>query len=362
MLLRFSGIFTSLLLLLFSANIFASPAEKSDNSKDFDVNEMIMHHIKDSHEFHIMDIDGHAVSFPLPIILWTENGLVTFLSSEFDHDDSGNVIVEKKGQEFIKYHEKIFYANNTVGDKYVTYDSTGNVTNKKPLDLSITKMVFSMFISMVLLLLIFVATARTYSQSRNGEPIGLGKFTEPLVLFIKDEVALPMIGEKNYQKYMPFLLTLFFFIWINNVMGLIPFFPFSANLSGNIAFTFVLAAITFIITTIVANKDYWKHIFWMPGLPVPMKLFLAPIEFLGIFIKPISLMIRLFANISAGHIIILSLISLIFIFKSILLAPVSLFFSVFISLIEVLVVAIQAYIFTILSAMYIGSAIEEHEH
>ena len=215
---------------------------------------------------------------------------------------------------------------------------------------------------MVLLLLIFVATARTYSQSRNGEPIGLGKFTEPLVLFIKDEVALPMIGEKNYQKYMPFLLTLFFFIWINNVMGLIPFFPFSANLSGNIAFTFVLAAITFIITTIVANKDYWKHIFWMPGLPVPMKLFLAPIEFLGIFIKPISLMIRLFANISAGHIIILSLISLIFIFKSILLAPVSLFFSVFISLIEVLVVAIQAYIFTILSAMYLGSAIEEHEH
>ena len=362
MLLRFSGIFTLLLLLLFSANIFASPAEKSDNSKDFDVNEMIMHHIKDSHEFHIMDIDGHAVSFPLPIILWTENGLVTFLSSEFDHDDSGNVIVEKKGQEFIKYHEKIFYANNTVGHKYVTYDSAGNVTNKKPLDLSITKMVFSMFISMVLLLLIFVATARTYSQSTNGEPIGLGKFTEPLVLFIKDEVALPMIGEKNYQKYMPFLLTLFFFIWINNVMGLIPFFPFSANLSGNIAFTFVLAAITFIITTIVANKDYWKHIFWMPGLPVPMKLFLAPIEFLGIFIKPISLMIRLFANISAGHIIILSLISLIFIFKSILLAPVSLFFSVFISLIEVLVVAIQAYIFTILSAMYIGSAIEEHEH
>ena len=362
MLLRFSGICTSLLFLLFSANIFASPSEKSDNSKEFDVNEMIMHHIKDSHEFHIMDIDGHSVSFPLPIILWTENGLVTFLSSEFDHDDSGNVIVEKKGQEFIKYHEKIFYANSTVGDKHVTYDSAGNVTNKKPLDFSITKMVFSMFISMVLLLLIFVATARTYSQSTNGEPIGLGKFTEPLVLFIKDEVALPMIGEKNHQKYMPFLLTLFFFIWINNVMGLIPFFPFSANLSGNIAFTFVLAAITFIITTIVANKDYWKHIFWMPGLPVPMKLFLAPIEFLGIFIKPISLMIRLFANISAGHIIILSLISLIFIFKSILLAPVSLFFSVFISLIEVLVVAIQAYIFTILSAMYIGSAIEEHEH
>ena len=362
MLLRFSRICTSLLLLLFSANIFANPIEKSDNSKEFDVNEMIMHHIKDSHEFHIMDINGHAVSFPLPIILWTENGLVTFLSSEFDHDDSGKVIVERKGQEFIKYHEKIFYANKTAEDKYITYDDSGNVKNKKPLDLSITKMVFSMFLSMLILVLIFVSTARTYSQSRNGEPTGLGKFTEPLVLFIKDEVALPMIGEKNYQKYMPFLLTLFFFIWINNVMGLIPFFPFSANLSGNIAFTFVLAVITFIITTLVANKDYWKHIFWMPGIPVPMKLFLAPIEFLGIFIKPISLMIRLFANISAGHIIVLSLISLIFIFKSIWLAPASLFFSVFISLIEVLVVAIQAYIFTMLSALYIGSAIEEHEH
>ena len=362
MLLRFSGIFTLIFFTLFSANIFANPAGNSDDNKEFDVNEMIMHHIKDAHEFHIMDIDGHAVSFPLPIILWTDNGLVTFLSSKFNHDDSGKVVVDINGQFFVKYHEKIFYADNANGDKYISYDEAGNVANKKPLDLSITKMVFSMFLSMLLLVLIFVATAKTYSKSRNGEPTGLGKFTEPLILFIKDEVALPMIGEKHYQRYMPFLLTLFFFIWINNVMGLIPFFPFSANLSGNIAFTFVLAAITFIITTVVANKDYWKHIFWMPGIPVPMKLFLAPIEFLGIFIKPISLMIRLFANISAGHIIILSLISLIFIFKSIWLAPASLFFSVFISLIEVLVVAIQAYIFTMLSALYIGSAIEEHEH
>ena len=362
MLLRFSGMFTLIFFTLFSANVFANPAGNSDDTKEFDVNEMIMHHIKDSHEFHIMDINGHGVSFPLPIILWTKNGLVTFLSSEFDHDDSGKVVVDKNGQLFVKYHEKIFYANAENNTKYISYDEQGNVLNTKPLDLSITKLVFSMFISMILLALIFIATAKTYSNSTKGEPIGLGKFTEPLILFIKDEVAVPMIGEKNYKTYMPFLLTLFFFIWINNVMGLIPFFPFSANLSGNIAFTFVLAAITFIITTLVANKDYWKHIFWMPGIPVPMKLFLAPIEFLGIFIKPISLMIRLFANISAGHIIILSLISLIFIFKSVWLAPASLFFSVFISLIEVLVVAIQAYIFTMLSALYIGSAIEEHEH
>ena len=349
-------------LILFFVNISIVFAGTEKNSDEFDVNEMIMHHIKDSHEFHIMDINGHAVSFPLPIVLWTENGLVSFSSSAFKHDNSGSVIVSRKGQDFIKYHEKIFYANNNGSEKFISYDANGNIINKKPIDFSITKMVFSMFISMILLVLIFVTTAKSYSNSRKGEPTGLGKFTEPLIMFIKDEVALPMIGEKNYHKYMPFLLTLFFFIWINNVMGLIPFFPFSANLSGNIAFTFVLAAITFVITTLVANKDYWKHIFWMPGIPVPMKLFLAPIEFLGIFIKPISLMIRLFANISAGHIIILSLISLIFIFKSLWLAPASLFFSVFISLIEVLVVAIQAYIFTMLSALYIGSAIEEHEH
>ncbi|MDB2322188.1 F0F1 ATP synthase subunit A, partial [Flavobacteriaceae bacterium] len=141
-----------------------------------------------------------------------------------------------------------------------------------------------------------------------------------------------------------------------------PFFPFSANLTGNIAFTAVLAVITFGITTLAGTKDYWKHIFWMPGLPVPMKLFLAPIEFLGIFIKPISLMIRLFANISAGHIIVLSLISLIFIAETVWIAPLSVGFTVFISLIEILVVAIQAYIFTMLSALYIGSAMEEHEH
>ena len=349
-------------LILFFVNISIVFAGTEKNSDEFDVNEMIMHHIKDSHEFHIMDINGHAVSFPLPIVLWTDKGLVSFSSSAFKHDDSGSVIVSRKGQDFIKYHEKIFYANNNGSEKIISYDANGNIINKKPIDFSITKMVFSMFISIILLVLIFVTTAKSYSNSRKGEPTGLGKFTEPLIMFIKEEVALPMIGEKNYHKYMPFLLTLFFFIWINNVMGLIPFFPFSANLSGNIAFTFVLAAITFVITTLVANKDYWKHIFWMPGIPVPMKLFLAPIEFLGIFIKPISLMIRLFANISAGHIIILSLISLIFIFKSLWLAPASLFFSVFISLIEVLVVAIQAYIFTMLSALYIGSAIEEHEH
>ena len=163
---------------------------------------------------------------------------------------------------------------------------------------------------------------------------------------------------------MPFLLTIFFFIWLNNIIGLIPFFPFSSNLSGNISFTFTLAFITFLITTIISKKSYWKHMLWMPGVPVYMKLFLAPIgklETEKMFVKPIALMIRLFANITAGHVIVLSLISLIFIMQTIWVSPASVLFTVFISVIEVLVVAIQAYIFTMLSALYFGQALED-EH
>ena len=192
-------------------------------------------------------------------------------------------------------------------------------------------------------------------------PKGIGSLIEPIIVFIRDEVAIPNIGKKHYGRFMPFLLTLFFFIWINNIIGLVPFFPFSSNLSGNIAFTFTLAIITFLITLFSSKKYYWKHMLWMPGLPVPMKLFLAPIELIGMFVKPIALMVRLFANITAGHVIVLSLISLIFIFKSVWVAPISVGFTLFISVIEVLVVAIQAYIFTMLSAIYFGQALEE-EH
>jgi len=348
----------------FSFTALAYSNNKIENStkKDFDVNEVIMHHIKDSHDFHILDWKGHPVSVPLPVILWTNEGLLVFMSSEFHHDDSGEIVVKRNNQSFVKFHEEIYYARNETEGNYIQFDSSKHPINDKPLDLSITKLVFSMFVSIIIIFVIFRLSAKSYARSKKGEPSGIGKFTEPIIIYIKDEVALPLIGEEKHEKYLPFLLTIFFFIWINNLMGMIPFFPFSANLSGNIAFTGLLALIVFVITTIVGNKHYWKHIFWMPGIPVPMKLFMAPIEFLGIFIKPLSLMIRLFANISAGHIIVLSLISLIFIFESIWVAPASLLFSVFISLIEVLVVAIQAYIFTMLSALYIGTAMEEQKH
>lgn len=333
-------------------------AKDSDKDKPFDTNEMIFHHITDAHSFHV----AGDISVPLPVILWTDNGLVMFMSSEFHHDVEGKVIVEKKGMQFVNVHEKIYQLET--GASGVAFDAENHPTNaKKPLDLSITKNVFSMFMSMALLFWIFFAAARSYRKSEDNVPSGIGKFLEPIIVFIRDEVAIPNIGEHAYKKYMPFLLTLFFFIWVNNIFGLIPFFPFSANLSGNIAFTLTLAVITLIITLFSTKKYYWQHIFWMPGVPVYMKLFLAPIEFLGIFIKPIALMIRLFANITAGHVIVLSLISLIFVLNTVWVSPASVIFTVFISVIEVLVVAIQAYIFTMLSALYFGQALEEaHDH
>ena len=366
---RFKALFTILFLSLFTTSFAASKTEAKEASEEgepFNASELIFHHIGDSHSFHVYGSnDDHfpkALTIPLPIILWTDNGLVTFMSSEFEHDVNGKVLVDRKGMRFANFHDKIYRLDD--GATALSMDAEQHPANASmPLDFSVTKNVFSMFLSMALLFLIFLVAARSYKKSDKNMPSGIGRFMEPIIVFIRDEVAIPNIGEKHYRRYMPFLLTLFFFIWINNVIGLIPFFPFSSNLSGNISFTLTLAVITFVITLFSSKKYYWKHMLWMPGLPVPMKLFLAPIEIIGMFVKPIALMIRLFANITAGHVIVLSLIGLIFIFESIWVAPISVLFTLFISVIEVLVVAIQAYIFTMLSALYFGQALEEeHEH
>lgn len=353
----------AVLFLVFSVAIANSgfAAQEDDNEDNgFNATEMIMHHVKDAHEFHIVDWDNKPISIPLPIILFTDNGLVTFMSSEFNHDDSGSQIVEKNGERFVKYHEKIYQLGS--GVDALAFDEEEHPTNATlPLNFSITKNVFMMWVSVLVLFLIFISAARKYDKSTNFIPRGIASFTEPLVIFIRDEVAIPMIGEKKYRKFMPFLLSVFFFIWINNIFGLIPILN-GANVSGNIAFTLTLALFTFFITMFSGNKNYWKHIFWMPGVPVPMKIFLAPIEIIGMFVKPFSLTIRLFANITAGHIIILSLMSLIFTFQSIAIAPVSVGFSLFILIIEIVVVAIQAYIFTVLSALYIGMATAEEDN
>ncbi|MDX1470438.1 MAG: F0F1 ATP synthase subunit A [Flavobacteriaceae bacterium] len=347
---------TFFLSFLLAFPLLTNGIEKEpEEGESFNTNEMIFHHITDNHSFHV----AGDFSLPLPVILITDEGLVTFMSSEFDHDENGEVVVEKNGQRFVNVHDDIYLLDE--GATQVEFDAENHPINaSKPYDFSITKNVFSMFLSVILMIVLFITAARSYKKSTNNVPTGVGKFLEPIIVFIRDEVAIPNIGP-NYRKYMPFLLTLFFFIWLNNIFGLIPFFPFSSNLSGNIAFTMALAVITFIITIFSSRKYYWKHMLWMPGLPVPMKIFLAPIEFIGMFVKPIALMIRLFANITAGHVIVLSLISLIFVLKTVWVAPVSVLFSVFISVIEVLVVAIQAYIFTLLSALYFGQALEE-EH
>ncbi len=349
-------------VLVFSLFPLFAAAEKDSegqsDDKEFDASELINSHIGDSHEFHIADWNGHPISFYLPVILWTDNGLTFFSSEKFHHDNKGQHVVEANGQEFVRYNEVIFYKNKF--EKLSEEEKGAFNFDARPLDFSITKLVFSMLMASIILFLLFLAVAKSYKKNDKA-PKGIAGFLEPLVVFVRDDIAIPNIGEKKYAKYMPYLLTIFFFIWINNVIGLIPFFPFSSNLTGNIFFTFVLSVITFLITTFSGNKDYWSHVF-APPVPKALYPIMIPIEIIGLITKPFALMIRLFANITAGHIIILSLISLIFIFKSIFIAPISGVFVLFMSILEMLVAVLQAYVFTLLSALYIGQAVAEHDH
>jgi len=245
-------------------------------------------------------------------------------------------------------------------EKELDIMKSAKLQNIVPWDFSITKSVLALFVTVLLMLWFFIRTARFYRK--NGAlvaPKGIAAIFEPIILFVRDDIAIPNIGEAKYKKFMPYLLTVFFFIWITNMVGLL---PFGFNLTGNIAVTFVLALFTMILTTFNGKRNYWGHIFWMPGVPVPMKIFLAPIEVIGMFAKPFALMIRLFANMTAGHIVVMSLIGLIFIKESLGWAGMSVPMTLFISLLELLVAALQAYVFTMLSALFIGSAVEEAHH
>lgn len=345
-------------LTLFSiSNFFAENSHSSEESEKFNPVPVIMHHISDAHEWHLFG----EVTVPLPVILWAENGIVTFMSSEFHHNDDGSHVVEQKGLKFVKNHEKIYQLNE--GETTAIFDESHHLTNAlKSIDISITKNVFALLFSVLIILLVFFKVASFYKKNPNKAPKGIAAFMEPLIIFVRDEIALINIGEKKHRKFVPYLLTAFFFIWFNNLLGLIPWIPGGANVTGNIAVTLVLAFFTLIITNINGNKAYWGHIFWMPGAPWPVKLLLAPIELVGVLTKPFALMIRLFANITAGHIVILSLLSLIFIFKNIGMSAVSVPFALFISVLELLVAFLQAYVFTMLSALFIGTAVAEHEH
>nr|WP_226967959.1 F0F1 ATP synthase subunit A [Zobellia roscoffensis] len=331
-----------------------------------EVDAYILHHIKDAHDFHLFSYTGDNgerkhVGFPLPVILWSSNGLVTFMSSEFHHDDAGKVIVEKGGSKFVKLHGKIYELNE--GASEVQFDDHHHAENAaKVLDFSITKSVFGILLIGLFMLWAFSSLAKQYAKKK--VPTGFGRVLEPLVIYVRDEIAKPNIGEKKYRQFTGYLLTVFFFIWILNLLGLT---PLGFNVTGQLAVTAALAIFTLIIYTFSGNKDYWMHMLWMPGVPVLIRPVLAIIELAGAFvIKPFSLLVRLFANISAGHIVVMSLIAIMFTLKESLgvvgATGLSLVLSFFITLIEVLVAFLQAYIFTMLSALFIGMAVAEHDH
>lgn len=363
---------------------------EEESGNDAEANkEFINHHLLDAHDFHITE----GVSFPLPVMILDE-GFHFFMSSKFHH---GHEIVESNGKRFMEYHSKIYSVEDDIpiekkftvkvlnkegkeiDSSYVETIASINVdeflhkyvaghgnlsedtqkgayvASAKPLDLSITKNVFVIILMAGFMLFIFGRIAKSYKT--NALPSGSGKFLEPIIIFIRDEIAIPNIGEKHYKKYMSYLLTVFFFIWFINLFGM---FPLGINVTGNIAITFALAILTFIITQFTGKSSYWAHIFWMPGVPVPMKILLMPIEVIGVFIKPFALMIRLYANMKAGHVVLMSLIAVMYTFQNWGAKGAFLGLTLVLSLLELLVAALQAYIFTMLTALYFGAASEEH--
>lgn len=332
-----------------------NPAEMTQAEK---VQAHIKHHLADDYSFVFFSDEetGKNYGFPLPVIL-IDNGLKVFMSSEFDY---GKQLVEKDGQFYKLYHGKIY---KTDAEGTITYDEAHHPTNEKPLDFSITKNVASLLFTTILMFILFLGLAKTYKTGPNNLPKGIARGLEPLVLYVRDEMAVPNIGKAKYKKFMPYLLSVFFLIFILNILGLT---PLGFNVTGSISVTACLAIFTFVIVHFSANKDYWKHMLWMPGVPVPMKIMLMPIEILGAIIKPFSLMVRLFANITAGHSVVFGLIAIIFVMKEALGAGgaigIGFFLSTFLVILEILVAFLQAFIFTMLSSLFIGMAVADHDH
>lgn len=328
-----------------------STATSPNHSEKFEAGKTIIGHVADNHQWHLW---GHT-AISLPVIVRTDKGLEMFSSAHFGHEGEGVY----KGE---NYNYTIKEGNIVVVDDNDMINETATATLW---DFSLTKNTVAMFVSMILMVWMFLSVAKSYAKNKGKAPKGLQSFVEPLILFVRDDIAKPSIGEKRYQRFMPFLLTVFFFIWINNLVGLIPFFPFGANVTGSISIAMTLAAFVLIITFVVANKHYWHHVFAMPGVPAWVLIILTPIEILGLVLRPFVLMIRLFANITAGHIIALAFFSLIFIFGEMSVGAglgvslLSLVFTVFMGALELLVAFLQAYVFTLLTAIYFGAAVDE---
>ncbi|MDQ6757551.1 MAG: F0F1 ATP synthase subunit A [Bacteroidota bacterium] len=344
----------------------AHVANEKTEKKSFDANEVIFGHVLDAHEFHFLSYKGsdglqHHATIPLPVILYSkEKGFDVFMSSKFEHGEHTykgyELLTDEKIAE-VKLDPKKYSAG-----QIVAINNNGDINNSiKVYDISLTRNVVQMLLALSLLVWVMLYMARKYrsGQGITTAPKGVQNLIEPVITFVRDEVAKPNLGHR-YKKYFPYLLTVFFFILINNLVGLI---PGSANVTGNIAFTLVLALISFVIIMFSTNKHYWAHIF-NPPVPIGVKPILIPVEILGVFTKPFALMIRLFANMIAGHIIIICLVSLIFIFGALNtyigwgFSPLSIAFVIFIYFIEILVAFLQAYIFTNLTAVFIGQAFE----
>lgn len=332
----------------------------------FDPGAVIIGHVTDAHSWHLFDFyskDGreHAVAIPLPVILLNDGHIDCFMSSKFHHGHA-----DYKGYRLVgggQVREEVICVDEAGQPKL---DAEGNVV--KPLDFSISKVPAAIMIIVLLLIVVVMVANNGYKKREGQAPKGLQSLVEVLVCFVRDSIVRPMIGEEHYQKYLPYMLSLFFFIFFSNCMGLIPFFPAGANVTGNIAVTAILAVITFLITNISGNKHYWIDIFNTPGVPAWLKIFpLMPVvELMGVFTKPIVLMIRLFANMAAGHIVVLGFVVMIFILSNNISVGVgagvsvfSVLFSVFIDVLECLVAYIQAFVFTMLSSLYVGMAVQE---
>lgn len=370
----------SIILVLISffcaSSFYANTEHEESSEKPFNVSEMIMHHVKDAHEWHLWGPAHGGTSIYLPIIL-VDGGLKTFSSSHFYHGEARSITVEKfdstKNETITKefdyvlgvgpatgyamFHEKIYKLENN--ELHFTADSD-HPHNIKPTDLSMTKNIAFMLIACLLVVFVMVKTAKYYKKNGAVSPKGIAKFIEPLIVFVRDDIAKEHIGEAKYRRYLPYLLTIFFFILFCNLLGSVPLI--GSNLTGNITVTMFLAICTLLLTIFSGNKYYWRHIFWPPGVPIALMPIMIPLEIIGIFTKPFALMIRLFANITAGHIIVLALVSIIFINKNLGWAGLSVPMTLFISVLELLVAFLQAYLFALLSALFIGAAVEEHHH
>jgi len=358
--------FSLLIGVVFFSTAFAN-GQEGEKKEKFNVSEMIMHHISDAHEWHLWGPSHGGTSVYLPIIL-VDGGLKTFSSAHFYHGTPVTVVDEESGKElhyvkgtgpaegYAMFHEEIYKLEN--GELHFEGDHPHNAS---PLDFSITKNVLSLFFGAILILVIMSSVARFYKKNGPVAPKGLAKYLEVLIVMVRDDIAKANIGHK-YQKYVPYLLTIFFFIFLNNLLGLIPIIPGGANLTGNISVTLFLAVCTLIVTVASGNRNYWGHIFAMPGVPKALLPIMIPIELVGILTKPFALMIRLFANITAGHIIILALVSIIFINENAAWGGLSVPMALFISVLELLVAFLQAFLFTMLSALFIGAAVEEAHH